>query len=201
MKKTIPLILAALLFICSCKGPGKSNNSINTIENMKSYSAVADITVYGNKGNSNYKVKQDFKEPRKLRIETIEPEFLKGKLLVYGGEKWKIYNPLIDEVFEVSNLKGDEELIYLGIVQKSLVTSESAKVGSETINGKRYTKIESILPSANDYRNSAVLYINKDNGCPEYMEILDINNKVRVLIKYSQFVYNRNLQDSLFNLN
>jgi outer membrane lipoprotein-sorting protein len=168
---------------------------------MNSYTANAEVTIYGNKGNTEYKLKQYYSEPNKLRIETIEPDFIRGKIMVWDGISWKIHHPLIDSTLEVQKLKDEDELIHLGILQKSMVLWEKAEFKEVNKNGAEYIQVKCNLPHGDEYRRSAVLYITKSGYCPEYMEILDDGSNVRVLVKYFDFEYNCELKDSLFKLN
>lgn len=191
-----------MLFISSCGRDSRKEmyNAHKKIADMKSYSALADITVYGNKGTSSYKVRQYFLEPNKLRVETLEPEFIKGKISTYNGVKWKIYHPIIKKTFEMDNLKNDDELIYLGIIQKSILAGEDAEYEYTRKDENDFILVKSTIPGGSKYRNSVQLYMTKNDLCPKLMEILDDKGQVKVLVKYSEFDYNRELKDSLFNL-
>jgi outer membrane lipoprotein-sorting protein len=107
---------------------------------------------------------------------------------------------MINSTLEVQKLKDDDELIYLGVLQKSMMQWENVQFKTITKDGIEYIQVKCNLPHGNEYRRSAALYISKAGYCPEYMEILDESSDVRVLVRYYDFEYNSELKDSLFKI-
>ncbi len=198
--KKILLMFIVFLLLSSCKKDDDIYNVNKKISNMLSYSANVELLISGNKGISEYKVKQYYSEPNKLRIETIEPEFLKGKIMVYNESKWKIYHPLINSTLQIEKLKDDDELIYLGIIQKNMIAWEGVDYNYITKNGTEYVTIKCNIPGGNEYRRSAVLYVTRKEYYPEFMEILDDKSDIKITVRYYDFEYNSELGDSLFQL-
>jgi outer membrane lipoprotein-sorting protein len=193
------LVLPLILFT-SCKWNDDLYNANKKILQMESYSTIADITVYSNKGISHYKAKHIFKAPDKIRIETIEPDFLKGKVLVGNNGKWKIYHPLIDQSFETTELKESEDLIFLGILQKGILSGEEAKYSYIKKDGSEFIEVKSVIPDGNMYRKSIKVILYRENFLPYELEIYDSNNKPTVRVKYTDFKYNAEIKDSQFEL-
>lgn len=198
--KRILLIIIPILLLSSCKKNDDIYNVNKKISNMASYSANAEIEVNSNKGVSVYKVRQYYCEPDKLRIETIEPEFLKGKIMTYDGLQWKIYHPMIGSTFQVKKLQDDDEFIYLGIIQKNMITLEDVEFKYISRNGVEYVAVKCNIPGGNEYRRMAVLYITRKEYCPEFLEILDEKEDIKVTVRFYDFDYNSKLEDSLFRL-
>lgn len=203
MKRYYIIIVFLLVLMSSCTKKDNSNflQAKNKLYNMKSYSAVAHITVYGNKGVSYYKVAQYCVLPEKIRIETIEPNFLKGKITVYKDGKWKVYHPLINKTFEIDNLRSIDQIIYLGIIQKDLFIDKSARYKNISKNGTDYIKIENTIPGESEYGKTAVLYLERISFNPALLEILDNEEKVKVKVEYEGFEYNKKLDNSIFLIN
>ena len=202
MKKLLlPIII--LLFFTSCgKKPEDDFYKVHKkITAMKSYTATAEITVYGNKGVSNYKMNQYWLGPNKIKLETTEPSFLKGKTLVYDGQKWKVNHPQLNESYEINSLSSDDQMVYIGVLQGSILSGEDTKYKYINRNGNDYIEVKATLQGGNEYRKTIVLLVNKKDYYPDYMEILDDKGTVRVRVRYVDFVYNGELQDSLFNIN
>lgn len=167
---------------------------------MKSYSSFASITVYGNKGISEYKVKQYCILTDKIRIETIEPSFLKGKITVYSEGKWKVFHPLINKTFYIDNLRNIDQIVYLGIIQRELFIDKGAKYKLVKKDDKELIEITNYIPKESEYGKVAALYIEMDNYTPIVMEIMDSFQRVKVRVKYENFRYNEDLDNSIFVL-
>lgn len=199
MKKVLLMIILVLMLV-SCKKNDDIYNVNKWISNMVSYSAKVEIIINSNKGISEYKVMQYYCEPNKLRIETIEPEFLKGKIMAYNGLKWQIYHPLINSTLQIKKLQDDDELIYLGVIQKSMVAWENVEYKYVSRDGVEYVAIKCNIPGGNEYRRSAVLYITRKEYYPEFMEIMDDKEDIKIKVRFYDFDYNIKLKDSLFQI-
>ena len=198
---TILLISILCIFLTSCMGKNTDKNSESKLYQMKSYSCNAEITVYGNKQNSTYKVKQYCMQPDKVRIETLEPNFLKGKVSIYTNGSWYINHALINQKQMYTSDNNIDELVNLGIVVKKLFCESGAKKTMEQFNGKEYSKIQVMIPGNNQFRKTVVLYIDPREYYPVYMEILDDKNEKQVEVKYSNFIYDADIESSKFDMN
>jgi outer membrane lipoprotein-sorting protein len=198
-KKLLPAVLILFLFFISgCGNKDAVNNANKKLSEMKSYKAGAEISITGNKGNSVYKVTQYYAEPNKLRIETIEPSFIRGKIVVCDGKKWRVYNPLISMSFEMDSLKEADQLTYLGIVQKNIFLKEDSTAKLYDKGGEKYVVIKAKMPDESIYRKTAVLYLSEKTLFPAMMEILDDKNNPVVVVKYTSFQYNPKFDDDMF---
>ena len=81
---------------------------INSILEMKSYSANLDITIETNKNKTQYKVKQSL-ENGKANQEVIEPQNIAGVITEYDGTNLKIENSQLslNTILENYNYLGD----------------------------------------------------------------------------------------------
>lgn len=197
MKRLI-FFMSLILLFTSCKPNDIVYRTNKKIARMNSYSALCEVTVYGNKENSKYTIKQFYKASGRMRIEVVEPDYLKGKAMVISNSKCKIYHPLINQTIIMDIDRIDERFTGIGIIQKSLITGEKSKYKEITKNGKEYVQIRCMIPDGNEYRKYAILYLGIREYSPEYLEIYDENNNLRVHVKYTDFHYNCNINDSLF---
>ena len=200
MKKRIIVLVVMIIFLISCKSSKDINDISKEVFKSKGYSAVADITVTGNKGISKYKVKQYYLNPDKLRIETIEPDFLKNKILILSQGKWKIHHPLINQNLEISELKGEDTFIFMGVIQKNTFTGKDSRSTSCTFKDRKCIMLKSTIPGGNRFRHEAALYIDENAKVPLAMDILDDEGTIRIEVKYSNFIYKEEFKDSLFTL-
>lgn len=198
--KRIPLIILSFLFFVSCSRGDELYNANKKLVNMASYKCDAYVSVYGKKETLTYKVRQFYKADDKLRVEILEPNFLKGKITLYNGNKCIVYHPLIGQSIEIKSSNADDRFTNLGMMQKSVLGGEKAEYKRITKDGTEYIQIKCVISDGNEYRKSAILYMLKDGYIPSFMEIFDEKERVVVLINYSSFEYNCILEDSLFKL-
>jgi outer membrane lipoprotein-sorting protein len=192
------VLLCLFVILGGCKRGNSLYDISKIVFEAKSYSAVADITINGNKGISKYKVKQYYTEPDKLRLETLEPNFLKGKVIILYENKWKVYHPLINASFEIPRPKDDDALILMGVIQKSVFTGEDSKLYSTVYKNVDCVCIKSIIPGGNKFRFSSILYINKSSRLPMEMTILDEQGNINIKVLYSEFHFEEEFKSSTF---
>lgn len=189
-----------VVFLAACSKGGDCYDSHKKLMEMKSYSTDALITVHGNKSSKDYRVKQTVDGSGNVKIETLEPNELKGKIVVYNGEKWMIYHPLIKEVVEFDSLKDIDEIIYMGIIEKKFLMSKDIKEKAVEKDNEKCIEFKADLPNANEHRSYAKLYIGEKDSIPKVLEIYNKNDKVTVQVKYSNFDYNKDINKEEFNL-
>jgi outer membrane lipoprotein-sorting protein len=171
------------------------------IKGDNAYTAIVDIEIHGNKADSRYKVKQYYVYPDKLRIETIEPEFLKKKVIIKNGDRWRIIHPLINQTINTSKLMDKDELILIGVIEKSFFENCDNKINVEEYKNEKFICIKKGFVKSNIYRNTAVLYLNKESKEPCYLNILDQKGNLKIEIKYVNYDKNSNIQEEIFNIN
>ncbi|MEF9952539.1 MAG: hypothetical protein RSA01_06795 [Clostridium sp.] len=196
-------ILISVLTVCflvSCSGEGECYNAHKKLMEMKSYTADVVINVNGNRSKSTYKAKQTFMEPNYIKIETIEPKELNGKKIVYNGDKWKVYHPLIKDIVEFTSLKSIDEVMYMGIIHKSFIMSDNIKERNVEKNGTGCIEFKAPLPNGNDHRSYAKLYVNKSSNKPILLEVYNKEDKVTFDVQYLNFEYNSPVDKDQFKL-
>lgn len=198
--KRIVFVISICMLLTACSGKDENYNVNKKIVEMKTYTARAEITVYGAKENSEYIVKQYYKADDKFRIETIKPEFLKGKIMVYSEKNCTIYHPLIDQTIKINGAEDENRFTNIGIIQKGVLAGEKVEYKAIKRDGREYIQVKCLISDGNKYRKYAILYLKKEGYIPEILELLDEKEKVVVLIKYSSFDYNCSVDDSLFKL-
>lgn len=200
MRNKYIILLCLFIILSGCKRGNSLYEISKIVFEAKSYSAVADITINGNKGISKYKVKQFYTEPNKLRLETLEPNFLKGKVVILYENKWKMYHPLINASFEIPRPKDDDALILMGVIQKGVFMGEDSKLYSTVYKNVNCVCIKSIVPGGNKFRYSSILYINKKSKLPMEMTILDEQGNINIEVSYSEFHFEEEFKSSIFTL-
>lgn len=200
MKKICIVIIIISVLFGSCKKGNELYDARNILATAKGYISIADITINGNKATSSYKVKQYCVYPDKLRVETIEPEYLKNKVVVHNDKRWKIYHPLINQTLIISKLMDSDEVILMGMIEKNIFLNDKTKLYDSVYEGIKCATMHIDIPNGNRFRKTAILYLDIKNGIPIAMELLDARGDLKVGIKYSHFTYNGNINEDLFNL-
>ncbi|MEF9952147.1 MAG: hypothetical protein RR840_01940 [Clostridium sp.] len=200
--KLIKIFMSVILmvFLVSCSDSGECYDSHKKLIEMKSYTADVLINVHGNRSTSTYKAKQTFMEPNYIMVETIEPKELNGKKIVYNGDKWKVYHPLIKDIVEFSALKSTDEVMYMGIIHKSFIMSDNIKERNVEKNGIGCIEFSAPLPNPSDHRSYAKLYVNKKSKEPILLEVYSKDDKLTFDVKYQNFKFNSPVDKDQFKL-
>ena len=164
---------------------GNTTNSQDIIENIlniSSYTATIEVEVNSNKNVNKYIINQKYISPNISEQEIIEPENIKGIKIVKQNNELKIENSKLNLVKIYNNY---EEMLsnYLDLN----VFIEKYKTDLE----KKYeeNKEEIILNlenKENKYKTYLALYINKNAEKPTKMEIKDYNKKTVIYILYKE---------------
>lgn len=164
---------------------GNTTNSQDIIENIlniSSYTATIEVEVNSNKNVNKYIINQKYISPNISEQEIIEPENIKGIKIVKQNNELKIENSKLNLVKIYNNY---EEMLsnYLDLN----VFIEKYKTDLE----KKYeeNKEEIILKlenKENKYKTYLALYINKNAEKPTKMEIKDYNKKTVIYILYKE---------------
>lgn len=192
-----------ILSACSTKEKPKSpiEKIHEKLTTMETYACIADLTYISNKGQNTYKTRQYYKMTGEYRIDIIEPEQVKGLVTLYDGKKVIQYNPRVlgEVVNEVPESKNTNE-IFLGSFLKNYLQSE--EVTLEVFNTKKeeYTVLEAVIPEGGKYLSTEKLWVSNKTLVPAQLVIYDTEGKERIIVKYGEFKYNINLEDTIFQL-
>lgn len=201
MKKHILFILSLILMLSasSCILKKKDKTVDDYLKNLNSYKAEVEVEIFSNKGTSQYRLIQFFKNPDKLRVETLEPDFLKGKVMVLKDGKFQIFHPLINQKYE-GDCEKEDTLIHLGIIQSSIVNSKEYETSHCILDETECIKLRTKIEGDNIYKHEGVVYFTKQDIKPLYFEIYDNSGTLRYRAKYINFEYNKEISDDVFTI-
>lgn len=160
----------------------------NYILNISSYEAQIEVEVKSNKNYNKYIMNQKYAEPNIYKQEILEPSNIKNLTITYDGKDLKIENSKINlsELHENYNCI-TENFLYL----TSFIENYKNNNDSIYLEEDNQIIMEASINNANSkYTTYKKLYINKENGKPIKMEILDINKNIIVNIKYNEIKIN-----------
>ena len=176
----------------SKKGNNISNKSADEIKeyilNIESYHAIAEITIKSNKNQNIYKVEQKYNRENNIyKQEVLEPENIKGIQFIYDGTNLKVENTKLNlsKIYTNYHYIESNELSLISFIEEYKQSNE-AKYTEE--NGKII--LETDVKKSNKYVANKKLYINKEKGEIEKLEINDITQNIRVYILYNKIEIN-----------
>lgn len=183
------VILASIFFILYYKNGKVGNTIINKSEeqivdsilNIKSYSAKLDVSIETNKNTTKYVVSQKV-ENEKSTQEVLEPENIAGVITEYDGTNLKIKNNKLNLETTFQNYQYVvENRLWLNSFIQEFKESSNKKVNSE-----ENEIILEVSNTENPYNTYKKLYIDKKTGKPTKLQIEDINKKMLVYILYTE---------------
>lgn len=164
---------------------------------MKSYKCTSEIKIISNKNSIRYLVRQAYLHPSRFKVEVIEPEFMKGIVTLTNANETSVSNPNLS----VNNTYISENIIklngnnmFLSYFFNNYVSSEKSDM---KISNEKYI-LKAFIPSETDYMETEVLTVDR-RGCPESLEIFDKQGRLKIEIKYKEFVMNPKIDEMVFN--
>lgn len=153
------------------------------ILNIKNYNVEAKVTVYSNKNTNTYNLKQ-YKMDDYQKQEVASSQTNHGIVIENAGNKLTIKNTKLglEQVFEnyeelTKNSLGLDSFI------KDYRESEKTEV---TEDEKYYMLFAKVKKLQNRYIENKTLYINKETGKIEKIEVKDVNNQRTMFIEYTR---------------
>lgn len=183
------IILVSIFLILYYKNGKVGNTIINKSEeqivdsilNIKSYSAKLDVSIETNKNTNKYVVSQKA-ENEKSTQEVLEPENIAGVITEYDGTNLKIRNNKLNLETTFQN--------YQYVVENRLwlnsFIEEFKESSNKKVNSKENEIVLEVSNTENPYNTYKKLYIDKKTGKPTKLQIEDINKKMLVYILYTE---------------
>lgn len=183
------IILVSIFLILYYKNGKVGNTIINKSEeqivdsilNIKSYSAKLDVSIETNKNTNKYVVSQKV-ENEKSTQEVLEPENIAGVITEYDGTNLKIRNNKLNLETTFQN--------YQYVVENRLwlnsFIEEFKESSNKKVNSKENEIVLEVSNTENPYNTYKKLYIDKKTRKPTKLQIEDINKKMLVYILYTE---------------
>lgn len=162
---------------------GHNNSSqeiVDNILNISSYSAIIKVKIEGNKNQNQYKIKQEYVSPSQNSQEVLEPSNIKGTTITKENDKLIIENTQLNLSSIIDN--------YSYISDNNLDLSSFVADYKEDKKAYFEEKDEIILHTNLNIKKS--LYIDRETTLPTKMEIIDANKSNKVYILYNEVEIN-----------
>ena len=186
----ITLIILIAIFVKNNYKNSKTGNNISNksadeikeyILNIESYQAIAKITIKSNKNENTYVVKQKYnKDGNEYKQEILEPENTKLNL---------------NKIYENYTYIGSNELSLVSFIDdyKNSTNSNCTEQNGMII-------LETEKKDNNKYTMGKKLYINKESGRIEKLEINDRTQNTRIYILYNEIAINETSKEEVVAL-
>lgn len=206
MKKVVAaLISCALLFCLSACGKEEPMTEMEAIQKelieMEGYSCTAELTRTSNKGQNTYGTKQYYKSTGEYRLELTSPENAAGNYTVYDGSRIGQYNPRLDSkiIRDVPESQHRNEL-FLGQFVKNYMQSEDVTVETAALDETKCAVLEAVIPGNDAAVSTEKLWVDRESLLPVRFVIYDAKGEERYRMDYSEFVFNPEFEEGLFDI-
>lgn len=162
-----------------------SQEIVDFILNISSYETKIEVEVQSNKNESKYIIKQSYKGEEENYQEILEPSNIAGVKLVRSGNTLKLENTELKLTSIFEN--------YQYVADSCLDLSSFIKDYKQDPKASWEEKNEQIIMRAqaqDKTKKQRILYINRQTGKPEKMELQDTNQKTVVYILYNEITVN-----------
>jgi outer membrane lipoprotein-sorting protein len=167
------------------------NNNIKSAEsikeyilNLESYEATMEITVYSNKNENSYKVKQTYQKNNMSRQEILEPQSIKGLTITYNNGDLKIENTNLN----LTKIYKNYQYIAENYLWLSDFIDEYKSNKNDTLKEENNQVIMQMQNNTSGIEQ--ILYIDKNTLKPLKLTVKDKNQKKLVYIVYSEITMN-----------
>ncbi len=201
--KRIIIIFLGCIFLFGCSSTvGKEEKIIKKLKDINSYTCNVTVKAKNNKSVMEYELKHYYKKNTGFRVEVIKPKELKGQILIYTANKFLSYNPASDNTLSVDDsneIFGYHMLLGTFLQYYNEYNIEETK--SESYKDFKCYTYRLTLANSNTYMNQVKCYVNKENGLPVKMDILDKDGNKTTEVEYTDFVWNPKIDTEIFELN
>ena len=193
---------AVLLVLATMTGCGmaKKSSAQDVLSGMESYSARAEVTYISNKGENTCDTVQYAKKDGRYRIDTLAPEEYKGISVIYDGKL--VWQTVAGEKYKIKVASNNTEralpLLY-SFWENHSRSAEDAAVTPSARPGGRVTVLEADIPGGSRTFAAEKLWFDEEKGVPERLVVFNDEGKEKIVVKFADFKYNENIEDSVFS--
>lgn len=167
--------------------------------NMHSFQAEATIRYISNKNTNEYITHQQARMSGEYRIEVTGPEDVAGNITVFDGKTIYQFNPSVSERIAVSVRETPERSqVFLTSFIKNYIASQEVSVAAGNFDEGAATIFEAPIPGTHPYMATQRLWVDNETLNPIQLIVYDADGVERIVITYTSFEYNPELDGSTF---
>ena len=201
-------LMAIIFTACQKEGEKSSEQDMSAYEKiqkniveLETYRTDATIEYISNKGSNIYSTAQMGKISGEYKISIIGPDQVAGNITMFDGKMITQYNPRVAGKVSVSTTETmDRSEVLLTSFIKNYLKSQEVSVSVANMDESRCTVLEATIPGDHAYLATEKLWVDNETLQPVQLIIYDPEGAERVIVSYSNFEYNVELDDSEFIL-
>ncbi len=195
------IAFAIIFFMQKVYKTKKIGNNINKstsdlleyILNISSYEATAKVTINSNKTSNEYVIKQYYLKPIYSKQIIKEPQSIENLEILHNGKDLSIKNTNLglSKIYQNYNYINENILWLNYFLDNCNENGYQIEENNEEIIIKNEVKKDKLKGN---------LYINKKNGLPQKIQILDNSNNTKIYIEYKEIKLNNIRENNIFAL-
>lgn len=159
---------------------------VDNILNMKSYDTNITVRIISNKNQNTYVLNQSNIEDRIYKQEVLEPENIKGTMIIYNNGKLNVTNTKLN----LNNIYENYEYITNNQLLLNSFVNDYKNNKTKDINENENNIIMKVETDVNKYIVLKTLIIDKNTGKPKELQIKDSSQNTLVYILYNRIEIN-----------
>lgn len=205
MKKGTVAILIAVVLMTSLCGCGRNSGHdvykeiYQRYSNMDSFYAAATVTVRSDKTESRYCVRQFYQAPDSFALFVDSPEEVSGSGYILKNGTYKILSGFGSNAEFAAKVTREKNVMFICDFFDEYFKSEETSVQtSGNLSGKT-TTLSCFLPPGSERLYVQNLEIDSKTFLPLVLETRDINNNPVVVVEYTDFKRNCDIEKTIFD--
>ena len=159
---------------------------VDNILNMKSYDTNITVRIISNKNENTYVLNQSNIEDRIYKQEVLEPENIKGTMIIYNNGKLNVTNTKLN----LNNIYENYEYITNNQLLLNSFVNDYKNNKTKDIKENENNIIMKVETDVNKYIVLKTLIIDKNTGKPKELQIKDSSQNTLVYILYNRIEIN-----------
>ena len=197
---TVAILVIAVITTILIKNNNKTaknfkigNNStsqeiVDYILNISSYETQIEVEVKSNKNSNKYKMKQTYIDNHNNTQEVLEPSNIQGVKIIKEDNKLKIENTQLSLTKIIENY---QEITQNNLDLANFIENYKNNTSSKFKEENNQIIMETTAKEGNNYQKYEKLYVSKEDGKPQKMEIKDTNQNTIIYIIYNEININK----------
>ena len=169
--------------------------------NMESFAAQASVTYISNNNQHTYETVMVARTTGEYRIEVTGPVQVAGNTTIFDGTTITQFNPNVQGRILTSTTEVPERVeILVTQFVRNFVNSNEVAIMAATVDDGLATILEATIPGDHPFLATERLWVNNDTLMPIQLIIYDRDGNERIIVSFSAFEYNVDIDDSLFRV-